>query len=84
MAPDEVATKMIFQEQYITLCQHISSHANGFTKVAEDPEPLSANNDPEGQESHKQLHQSRGRPRELYDVHSAQEQLPMTLFMALS
>jgi hypothetical protein len=37
MAPDEVATKMIFQEQYITLCQYISSRANGFTKVAEDP-----------------------------------------------
>ena len=37
MAPDEVATKMIFQKQYITLCQYISSRANGFTKVAEDP-----------------------------------------------
>jgi hypothetical protein len=37
MAPDEVATKMIFQEPYITLCQYISSRANGFTKVAEDP-----------------------------------------------
>jgi hypothetical protein len=37
MAPDEVAKKMIFQEQYITLCQYISSRANGFTKVAEDP-----------------------------------------------
>jgi hypothetical protein len=28
---------MIFQEQYITTCQYISSHASGFTKVAEDP-----------------------------------------------
>jgi len=28
---------MIFQKQYITLCQYISSRANGFTKVAEDP-----------------------------------------------
>jgi len=37
MAPDEVATKMIFQEHYITLCQYISFRANGFTKVAEDP-----------------------------------------------
>jgi hypothetical protein len=37
MAPDEVVTKMIFQEHYIILCQDISSRANGFTKVAEDP-----------------------------------------------
>src|SRR5260370_14573957 len=37
MAPDEVATKMIFQEQYLTLCQYIASRASGFTKVAEDP-----------------------------------------------
>src|SRR5205085_2634589 len=28
---------MIFQKQYITLCQYVSSRANGFTKVAEDP-----------------------------------------------
>jgi len=38
MAPDEVATKMIFQEQYITACQYISSRASGFTKLAEDPQ----------------------------------------------
>jgi len=37
MAPDVVATQMIFQEHYITLCQYISSRANSFTKVAEDP-----------------------------------------------
>jgi hypothetical protein len=37
MAPDEVATKMIFQEKYITLCQHVSSRASCFIKVAEDP-----------------------------------------------
>ena len=28
---------MIFQEHYITLCQHISARSSGFTKVAEDP-----------------------------------------------
>jgi len=82
----------IYQEYSLFCNPLLKSHksfpepiiAELITKVAEDPEPLSANNDPEGQESHKQLHQSRGRLRELYDVHSAQEQLPMTLFMALS
>jgi len=38
MAPDEVTTKMIFQEQYITLCHCVSSRASCFTKVAEDPQ----------------------------------------------
>jgi hypothetical protein len=37
MTPDEVATKMIFQEKYITPCQCVSSRAIGFTKGAEDP-----------------------------------------------
>jgi hypothetical protein len=37
MTPDEVAKQMIFQEHSITLCQYVSSRANGFTKVAEEP-----------------------------------------------
>ena len=37
MAPDEVATQMILQEHYITLCQRISARSNGFTKGTEDP-----------------------------------------------
>jgi hypothetical protein len=39
MAPDEVATKMIFQEHSITPCQCVSSRVNGFTKVDTVGEP---------------------------------------------
>src|SRR5258708_35604615 len=88
-----IFTQFTVYQEYSLFCNPLLKSHKSFpepiiaeliTKVAEDPEPLSANNDPEGQESHKQLHQSRGRLRELYDVHSAQEQMPMTLFMALS